>query len=224
MKLSWSQHGSFQLFRKLAYGFRDDNLIFFFFFWWRGIRVVYAVSPNNRCVKEKASLCPFVIMLFWYLSTPLPLHWYIYLIINMSFLWNYFLSLPQHPSYISSHQMSACTNCIALKLILSCEWKLWQPLLSLQFYLKSPWRNHGNKMWHQKTMTSKAAYTVIRIYWSLLTQKRYMICSTPGFSPIPSLPSDEPDMMWKPVWSYWNIQYCHTVWVYAEREKTQGLN
>lgn len=62
--------------------------------------------------------------------------------------------------------MSACTNCIALKLILSCEWKLWQPLLSLQFYQKSPWRNHGNKMWHQKTMTSKAAYTVIRIYWA----------------------------------------------------------
>lgn len=67
--------------------------------------------------------------------------------------------------------MSVCTNCIALKLILSCEWKLWQPLLSLQFYQKSTQWNHGNKMWHKKTSTSKPAYTVIRIYWSLLSQK-----------------------------------------------------
>lgn len=46
--------------------------------------------------------------------------------------------------------MSVCTNCIALKRILSCEWKLWQPLLSLRFYQRSTQWNHGNNMWHIK--------------------------------------------------------------------------
>lgn len=121
--------------------------------------------------------------------------------------------------------MSACTNCIALKLIPSCEWKLWQPLLSLQFYQKSPRWNHGNEMWHQKTRTSKAAYTVIRICGSLLSGKRYMICWTFGFSPTPSSLILEPVVMWKPMRCYTGI-YSNTllyVWVHLIQAKWRNI-
>lgn len=47
-----------------------------------------------------------------------------------------------------------------------------------------PWKQDVTQ---KKPSTSKPAYTVIRIYWSLLSQKRYMICWAFGFSPIPSI-------------------------------------
>lgn len=50
-----------------------------------------------------------------------------------------------------------------------------------------PWKQDVTHTKKKKTSTSKPAYTVIRIYWSLLSQKRYMIRSAFGFSPIPSI-------------------------------------
>lgn len=159
MKSSWSQHGSFQLFRKLAYGFGDSNLISFDF---EVLRMPYTTSPSNSCAQKWKEKPVSVIILFGGLASTLLLFpWekkkiLIYLFNkNVTFMEIFsIIAMTLISHYITSMQMSVCTNCIALKLILSCEWKLWQPLLSLQFYQKSTRWNHGNNMWHTSTKKS----------------------------------------------------------------------
>lgn len=50
-----------------------------------------------------------------------------------------------------------------------------------------PWKQHVTHTHKKPLATSKPVYTVIRIYWSLFSQKKYMICWAFGFSPIPSI-------------------------------------
>lgn len=157
-------------------------------------------------------------MLFGSLASPNPPpppHRYIYLLKNISFLWNYFL--PWHPSHISSHQCRCQSAQIPSNWFWAVNGSYGNRCCHFSFIRKAPGRTmetrcDTKKQWHQRQHI-----TVIRIYWSLLVRKRYMICWTSGLSPILSLLSGEPDLMWKPVWSHWNIQYF--VCVYAEREK-----
>lgn len=67
------------------------------------------------------------------------------------------------PHQFTSMQMSTCTNGVALKLIPSCEWELWQLLLSDRFYRDNINNNNKNTAVEtQKQLvtrqTSKPAY------------------------------------------------------------------
>lgn len=92
---------------------------FIFYSFWGAQNTADIVSPNNRCAKERASICDHVI---WKLSMKRNF----YLFNNnrererekMSLLWKYFPSLPWHPSHISSHQC----RCQCAQIALPSNW------------------------------------------------------------------------------------------------------
>lgn len=69
--------------------------------------------------------------------------------------------------------------------------ELWMEVMATIAVTSVSSEKHPVEPWKQdvtqKTSTSKPAYTVIRIYCSLLSQKRYMICWAFGRSPITSI-------------------------------------
>lgn len=166
---------------------------FIFYSFWGVQNTADIVSPNNRCAKERAPLCDHVI---WKLS--MKRNFYLFNNNgererekekeNVTSVEN--ISHHCHDTHLTLVHINADVSVHKLHCP-QTDSELWMEVMATIAVTSVSSEKHPVEPWKQdltqKTSTSKPAYTVIRIYCSLLSQERYMICWAFGRSPITSI-------------------------------------